>query len=324
MNAQAQSASKSASIKRPSGGAIGTVRKGAGLRCNTQATQKELNDFYMRELSSPGDFAAVPTTMEYKHILTVENEWSEYEQSRIDLNALPGNEKQFEEWYIELRQKHRKETAPFFDFLAEEASLAQVAFFCALEAHVDGKFDDIIALSQIGMSGDMKLALAENFWDEMGLGELEEMHTRVFVRAASFFNQQMQGHDVAALMPVAALKNGNLLLMYALRRQYSARLLGTLTLLEQTVPFRFSRMIRGMERHNVPKEFTYYHDLHITVDANHGKQLVSRVLLPLARDNPSAIRELCIGCLTRYEIEKDYYAGAKTVMDTVIIDSATK
>ena len=164
----------------------------------------------------------------------------------------------------------------------------------------------------------MKLALAENFWDEMGLGELEEMHTRVFVRSAQFFMKQMERYDVAALMPVAALKNGNLLLLYALRRQYSARLLGTLTLLEQTVPFRFSRMIKGMERHKVPKEFTYYHDLHIAVDANHGKQLVSRVLLPLARDKPEAIREVCIGCLTRYEIERDYYDGAKAVMDTVI------
>jgi hypothetical protein len=277
-----------------------------------------LNAFYMRELSAPGDFAAVPSPAEYAQVHELEKEWSAYELSRLDLSNLPQNVKQFDDWYIELRQKHRKEMQPFFDFLADDATLPQVAFFCALEAHVDGKFDDIIALSQLGMSGDMKLALAENFWDEMGLGELEEMHTRVFARGAVYFTKQTEQYDVGALMPVAALKNGNLLMMYALRRQYAVRLLGTLTLLEQTVPFRFSRMLKGMNRHNVPKEYTYYHELHITVDANHGKQLVSRVLLPLARDNPETIRELCVGCLARYEIERDYYAGAKSVMDTVI------
>lgn len=288
------------------------------LQCNTLETQKALNAFYMRELSSPGDYSAVPSAAEYQHVHAVENEWNTYENSRLDLSNLPGNARQFDDWYVELRQRHRREMEPFFNFLAKDASLAQVAFFCALEAHVDGKFDDIIALSQIGMSGDMKLALAENFWDEMGLGELEEMHTRVLIHGAKFFTKQTEQYDVAALVPVAALKNGNLLMMYALRRHYAARLLGTLTLLEQTVPFRFSRMLEGMNRHKVPKEYTYYHELHITVDANHGKQLVSRVLLPLARDNPEAIREVCVGCLTRYEIEREYYDGAKSVMDTVI------
>jgi len=288
------------------------------LPFNTLQTQQELNAFYLRELSSPGDYSAVPSQAEYERIYALEQSWNRYEESRLDLRDLPGSAKQFEDWYVALRQQHRKEMAPFFDFLAEQASLPQVAFFCALEAHVDGKFDDIIALSQIGMSGDMKLALAENFWDEMGLGELEEMHTRVFARGAQYFSAQTAAYDVPALLPVAALKNGNLLMMYALRRYYSARLLGTLTLLEQTVPFRFSRMLQGMHRHNVPKEYTYYHELHITVDANHGKQLVSRVLMPLTRDNPQTIREICIGALARFEIERDYYQGAKDIMDRTI------
>ncbi len=305
--------------KRAAGaGKVTEVTMQPMLSCNTFGTQKILNEFYLRELSSPGDFTEIPTAAEYAAVRVIEDEWNLYEDSRVDLSNLPVNDKQFEDWYVELRQRHRREMGPFFDFLAEAASLPQVAFFCALEAHVDGKFDDIIALSQIGMSGDMKLALAENFWDEMGLGELEEMHTRVFARGAKYFTKQTEQYDVAGLMPISALKNGNLLMMYALRRPYSARLLGTLTLLEQTVPFRFSRMLRGMERHNVPKEYTYYHHLHIAVDANHGKQLVSRVLAPLTRDKPASIREICIGCLTRYEIEREYYRDAKAVMDTVV------
>ncbi|MGN6314972.1 iron-containing redox enzyme family protein [Trinickia sp.] len=283
--------------------------------CNTLAGQMALNAFYLRELAPPSAPETVPLTDDYVRIHDLETQWSDYERSRIELGDLPVNADQFEEWYVALRNTHRKEVAPFFDFLAEEASLSQLSLFVALEAQVDGRFDDIIALSQLGMDGDMKLALAENFWDEMGLGELDEMHTRTFMRAAPYFQGQLGDLDLTVDMPVAALKNGNLLLMYALRRQHVGRLLGALTLLEQTVPYRFTKMLKGMNRHDVPKEFRYYHELHVPVDANHGKQLVARVLLPLARKSPSIIRHLCEGCLVRYQIEKEYYAGARDVMD---------
>ncbi|RQR60282.1 iron-containing redox enzyme family protein [Burkholderia sp. Bp9125] len=285
------------------------------LDCNTLPGQLALNSFYLRELAPPSAPETVPLPDDYARILGLETAWSDYESSRAVLGDLPADAEQFEEWYVALRNTHRKEVAPFFDFLADEASLPQLSLFVSLEAQVDGRFDDIIALSQLGMDGDMKLALAENYWDEMGLGDVDEMHTRVFMRAAPYFKAQLGTLDLDAHMPVAALKNGNLLLMYALRRQHAGRLLGALTLLEQTVPYRFTRMLKGMQRHDVPKEFRYYHDLHVPVDANHGKQLVARVLLPLARRNPRIIRDLCEGCLIRYQIEKEYYAGARDVMD---------
>ncbi|MBN3820001.1 iron-containing redox enzyme family protein [Paraburkholderia sp. Se-20369] len=285
------------------------------LDCNTLPGQLALNAFYLRELAPPSAPETVPLPDDYARIAGLEAAWSDYESSRVELGELPADAEQFEEWYVELRNTHRKEVAPFFDFLADEASLPQLSLFVSLEAQVDGRFDDIIALSQLGMDGDMKLALAENYWDEMGLGDVDEMHTRVFMRAAPYFKAQLGALDLDAHMPVAALKNGNLLLMYALRRQHAGRLLGALTLLEQTVPYRFTRMLKGMHRHDVPKEFRYYHDLHVPVDANHGKQLVARVLLPLARRNPRIIRDLCEGCLIRYQIEKEYYAGARHVMD---------
>ncbi|MDN7177160.1 iron-containing redox enzyme family protein [Caballeronia sp. SEWSISQ10-4 2] len=285
------------------------------IACNTLAGQLQLNAFYLRELAPPSAPETIPLAADYAGILGLETAWNDYEASRIELTDVPANAEQFEEWYIALRNTHRKEVAPFFDFLAEDASLPQLSLFVSLEAQVDGRFDDIIALSQLGMDGDMKLALAENYWDEMGLGDVDEMHTRVFTRAAPYFKEQLGDLDLDVHMPISALKNGNLLLMYALRRQHVGRLLGALTLLEQTVPYRFTRMLKGMDRHNVPKEHRYYHDLHVPVDANHGKQLVARVLLPLARQNPRIILDLCEGCLIRYGIEKEYYAGARSVMD---------
>lgn len=45
---------------------------------------------------------------------------------------------------------------------------------------LDARFDDLIALAQIGFSDEPKLELARNYWDEMGNGNLEDMHTRLF------------------------------------------------------------------------------------------------------------------------------------------------
>lgn len=51
---------------------------------------------------------------------------------------------------------------------------------------VDGKFDDLIALAQLGIQDPkMKLALARNYWDEMGNGNPEDIHTTLFSISAS-------------------------------------------------------------------------------------------------------------------------------------------
>ena len=55
------------------------------------------------------------------------------------------------------------------------------------------------------MDGDMKLALAENFWDEMGLGELDEMHTRTFMRAAPYFLAQQFAYSRTWLTNIKSL-----------------------------------------------------------------------------------------------------------------------
>ncbi|VWB49282.1 spermidine/putrescine ABC transporter [Burkholderia lata] len=286
-------------------------------RCNTLDAQKRLNTFYLRELAPPSAYDTIPQPSEYDEIVALESEWNLHEESRLDLSGLPENAEQLEEWYYTLRRTNREAVAPFFRFLAEEASLEQLAFYVCLEAQVDGRFDDTIALSQIGMLGDMKLAVAENFWDEMGLGELEGMHTLLFGKAEPHFRQYLQRFDPSILSSALALKNGNLLSMYALRRWYVVRLLGTLTLLEDTVPYRFSKMVKGMRRHQVPEEVIAYHVLHTKIDVVHGNSLVKRVLLPLATQNPAAIRDICIGCLIRFNVEKDYYEGAGQVMENM-------
>ncbi|MFM0738666.1 iron-containing redox enzyme family protein [Paraburkholderia xenovorans] len=269
--------------------------------------QRVLQAFYLREMASPAQFAAAPRLADYAHIHALEAAWNEAEEQRIDMDAIPENVEDFSRWYWALHRQHRKAVAPFFDYVADTASLEELAFYMMQEEQVDGRFDDVIALAQIGMSGDMKLALAENYWDEMGRGKLDDLHTTLFARSVDYMRGYMRERDLAPHAPTAALKNGNLLMMYALRRHYLPRLLGALAIMEHTAPARFARLVRGLRRFDVPEHVIHYHELHIEVDAQHGKELLNRVLLPLLAAHPEMLREVCIGCLIRFNVAIDYY-----------------
>lgn len=256
----------------------------------------------------------MPEDHEWLAFREVERVWNLQEEARLDLSQLPATSDEFAPWYAKLHRLHREQVAPFFEHLAESATIEELAMYISMEEQADGRFDDVIALAQLGMTGDMKLALAENYWDEMGLGQIEGMHTLMFVRSATHMRQYLRGLDVAAIVPVEAVKNGNLLLMYALNRRFAPRLLGALAILEHTAPYRFSRTVRGMRRLGIPEDVVHYHQLHIEVDANHGKQLLERVLKPLVAESAAALREVCIGCLIRYQVALDYYAALTRVM----------
>lgn len=285
---------------------------GSELHCLKH--QQELNSFFLRQLSPPGLFEQAPGAADNADLRGFEQRWNIYEENRLDLNGLPSSAAEFGDWYQRLHRQHREDIAPFFEHLANGATVKELALYISMEEQVDGRFDDVIALAQLGMVGDMKLALAENFWDEMGLGRLDDMHTRLFSTSAAHMRQYLEGVDVASMITAEAIKNGNLLLMYALNRKFAARLLGSLAILEHTAPYRFSRTVRGLRRLGMPEDVIYYHELHIEVDANHGKQLLERVLKPLVAESPAALREVCIGCLIRYNVAVDYYDGLSKAM----------
>lgn len=282
---------------------------------NSLSTQIQLNKFYLRELSQPEDYLFAPKSNEYSDIHLIEDAWNNFEESVININTtiFPQNYSEFINWYNELHSLHTKEVATFFNWLANEATLEELGFYIAMEEQVDGRFDDVIALAQLGLTGDMKLALAENYWDEMGLGKESEMHTILFNDSAKKLSALLD-NKILTPPPAEALKNGNLLLMYSLRRQYHPRLLGALAILEHTAPYRFSKTVKAMKRLNLSEDIIYYHEMHIKIDANHGKQLLQRVLLPLVKHNPEVIKEICIGCLTRYNIAIDYYKSITTAI----------
>jgi Iron-containing redox enzyme len=271
--------------------------------------QRRLNSYYLRQLAGPEFYADIPNAADQAELAAIEAEWMAEEVRRCDLADLPETADGFRKWYSRLFKRQIDQAASFFDYLAEEATLAELSFYIAFEEQVDGRFDDVIALAQIGLDGQAKLALARNYWEEMGEGCREEMHTYLFNQSAGYFRVALAASPLAQQLETTpeAIKNGNILLLMALNRRYALRLLGALTLLEHTAPHRFNKAVQAMRRLGVPEASIYYHEMHIRVDARHGDDLLNEIVMPMVSRRGDVIRELATGMMIRCNIATDYY-----------------
>lgn len=272
--------------------------------------QEELNSFYNSMMSSPENYNDLPDDIDkIIEIRNIEDAWIKYEDKRIEKYELPDDAKDFKDWYKNIYSIHKDAVKDFFKFLAHKATLAQLAYYVHLEAQVDGRFDDIVALAQIGFDGKKKLVLANNYWDEMGNGDYDKMHTVMFDSSVSYLRDLIKGTNLLDdIGTVASLKNGNMIMMFALRKKLTPRLLGAIGILEDTAPARFSMTVKAMRRHQLPKYVIDYHEEHIAIDAKHGREMFYDLLIPsINGGSKEFMHEICRGVLVRYNIALDYY-----------------
>lgn len=280
--------------------------------CNTYEFQKELNEHYCNLLSDPTNIERIPDEPKLlQKIRDMEDAWDGYEIARVSQEPLPHGVSGFVDWYNNLQGSHRNDVSYLFDYLAHEADATEIAFYVCLEEQVDGHFDDVIAMSQLGLQGKSKLVIAENYWDEMGRGNLDDVHTRMFSVSADFLKGILKecGIDLPTQVPYEALKNGNMLMMYGLRRRFIGRLIGAIGILEDTAPYRFAATVEGMKRCGMPEHVIRYHEAHIHFDSNHGAELLQDVVLPMIAKNKFLLKEIGLGMLIRYRVALDYYAS---------------
>ena len=94
-----------------------------------------------------------------------------------------------------------------YRWLAKEASWDELVQFLAVEGGPDGGFDDLVAVCQLGLSGSAKLELGKNYWDEMGQGDADGVHTLLHQRMAAAIDMP---HVPRAQLPVEALERAAL------------------------------------------------------------------------------------------------------------------
>ncbi len=274
---------------------------------------RRLHRHYTSMLAEPEHFAAVPTLLRMQEIHEVERAWIELLDARTAGLELPSSSAHFKEWYLHQAARHSAATSGFSEYLTHQATLPEIAMFIVVEEKVDSRFDDLMALAQLGTSGQVKLIIGENYWDEMGHGNKRFVHTTMFNTSVTWMRERLQAQGVDSnLMDFYEMyANANQLLMYGLSRRYTPRLIGALGVLEHTAAQRFQAMVDGCTRLSVPPEVIAYQFMHVGVDHNHGVQWLEHVLLPLIQRSPRLMLEICRGVLTRCDVAIRYYAAIK-------------
>src|SRR4051812_26005348 len=134
---------------------------------------------------------------------------------------------------------------PVYEWLAEDATLEELRAYLSLEGGPDGGFDDLVAACQIGIDGVAKLELAQNYWDEMGNGRLDRVHTELHRKLSRALGLTAVPRED---LPVEALERAALGSLLATNRWLQPEMIGALGLIELQAGPRCRKVVRALER----------------------------------------------------------------------------
>jgi hypothetical protein len=210
----------------------------------------------------------------------------------------------FQQYLRRMIKESRSFDHPFYvDFLANHATAEDIRAFLEAELSIDGRFDDLVALAQLGFSGDAKIVMGENYYDELGRGDVSLMHTVLFESALA---------EVGAIVresqevPLEAYEAGNLAVVLASRRRYSYLSIGFLAATEFLVPHRFQHFMTGWLRNGLSEKGAVYHREHISIDGVHARDWFEKLIGPEVAMNAEARWDIARGVIFRLRNSERY------------------
>ncbi|HLM18537.1 MAG TPA: iron-containing redox enzyme family protein [Acidimicrobiia bacterium] len=202
------------------------------------------------------------------------------------------------------RLAHEEAVPAIYDWVAEEASVDELVEFVSFEGGPDADFDDLVAVCQIGLTGLPKLTLGANYWDEMGGGRLDRVHTelhRMMVEALGVRSIPVEE------LPETALERKALNGYLATNRALQPELLGSLGLLECQAGPRCRRVVAAMQRLGVPTAALPFYEEHAIADPRHGKDWIENAVSPLAQRFPDWAPRMVTGARWRATVNRRFF-----------------
>ncbi len=208
--------------------------------------------------------------------------------------AAPVTADDFCAWFRDLEQTGPGQSDPLFPWLATSATRTEMLWFLRQELAGEAGFDDLVALTLVGMPLRAKLEMGRNLWDELGRGHPGGVHASLLADMARELG--LMHADEEPVWEAVALAN----LMAGLaveRRAYQA--VGALGVIELTAPGRVALVAAGLRRLGMPPVTRRYFELHATLDVEHFRRWELEVLHPLVESQPRIARHLAQGALMR-------------------------
>jgi len=195
------------------------------------------------------------------------------------IESAPSEPQTFLSWLKSLARGHRVFKHPYYyGFIRDHATTEDLRQYIMQESVVDGRFDDLLAMMQVGTSGAAKMEIAANFWDEMGNGNTEQVHTSLFNKIFEVF--EVSNEELEGTLTAHALLSGNLAVLLSRYRRLYPEAVGFLGMTEWLVPHRFTNVVHAWNRLGLPETGIVYHRLHITIDSQHAAGWFRNVVLP--------------------------------------------
>jgi hypothetical protein len=270
----------------------------------------EIYDLHTAPLAMLGDAARMqghPAVAEQKYAL--EADWmAELELAWIEAGAL--SESTDPDRVVKaMRAVAAHDRLPAaYQWLAKQASWPELVDFLALEGGPDGGFDDLVAVCQVGLAGSAKLELAKNYWDEMGAGAGDRVHTVLHQRmAAAIGMPQVPRHT----QPVEALERAALGGLLATNRWLQPEMLGALGLLELQAGPRCRMVLQAFDRLGAPADAYPFYVEHAEVDPVHGRDWMDKVIVPTVTERPDWGPRIVKGAWWRSSVNLAFFEAVR-------------
>lgn len=207
----------------------------------------------------------------------------------------PRQAEAFVAWFEQLRATGPGQHDALFDWLATQASMAQMRWFLAQEAAGEAGFEDLLAQVQVKMPLRPKLEMARNFWDEMGRGKPQGVHSELLAALVEHMGLSVRIDNTVW----EALALSNTMVGLALNRRYAYQAIGALGVVELTAPDRVACVAAGLERLGVEAPLRSYFELHSAIDLRHSREWNREIIAPLVSEDPACAHYIAEGALMR-------------------------
>jgi hypothetical protein len=219
-------------------------------------------------------------------------------------NSLPSDAEEFAKWYQQTAFAHALYEHELYAFLASDATMPQLEWFLRMECAGEAAFDDLVALAQVGTRGEVKMEMARNYWDEMGRGRDQAVHTHLFHQLIDDLN--LTAPDAFEL-PWEVLSGVNLMIWSCIHRRNAYRAQGVLGAVELLAPQRCTRVVHGAARLGIRKKTVVYYGAHAIIDIGHAEGWLRHVVEAQVRSFPDARLGIAEGLLVRADASLDYF-----------------
>lgn len=234
----------------------------------------------------------------------IERSWEAFEMEQVAPHIPPsGVQSSFPElrdWFVEQSCQISPTDRKVVTYLAEQATLDEFKLFLLVDANLNYRFYDAMALASLHYSETVKAEICKHIWEECGEGDPGKFHTRLFTRALASLDLNLPSIPIwEDWRPYAGF---NLYFLFGLNRRHYFKALGSLAMPELFDPDRDTAVVEGCRRLglNAEHDFAYY-CVHVEGDQEHGDTWLDFVIRPVVENQPEAALEVALGAAMRME-----------------------